>query len=96
MNTPATVYIIGAPVACAEGVKETWREVAQWAARQLKGRYGTAVTVTYFDLFDPTCPPLPAEAQLPLVLVNGEMVSSGGKISLPLICRRVEAANLPG
>lgn len=96
MNTPATVYIVGAPVACADGVKETWRQVAQWAARQLKVRYGTAVTVTYFDLFDPTCPPLPADAQLPLVLVNGEMVSSGGKISLPLICRRVEAVNPPG
>lgn len=96
MNTPANVHIIGAPVACAEGVKETWREVAQWAARQLKVRYGTAVTVTYFDLFDPTCPPLPTDAQLPLVLVNGEMVSSGGKISLPLICRHVEAVNPPG
>lgn len=96
MNTPATVYIVGAPVACADGVKETWRQVAQWAARQLKVRYGTAVTVTYFDLFDPTCPPLPADAQLPLVLVNGEMVSSGGKISLPLICRRVEAISAPG
>jgi hypothetical protein len=28
LMTPLTVQIVGAPVACAEGVKETWRDVA--------------------------------------------------------------------
>jgi hypothetical protein len=46
--------------------------------------------VQYFDLFDSTCPPLPPDAQLPLVLVNGEVLSSGGKISVPLIRKHVD------
>lgn len=90
MNTPVTVQIIGAPIACAEGVKDSWRETAHWAAGQLKTRFGDAVDVRYFDLFDADCPPLPANAQLPVVLVNGEVVSIGGKISIPLIRRKVE------
>lgn len=90
MNDPVAIQIIGVPVACAEGVRETWREMADWTAQKLKARYGTAVTVTYFDLFDPACPPLPPEAQLPLVLVNGAVLTSGGKLSLPAICRHLD------
>ncbi len=97
MSTPAAVQIIGAPVACADGVKETWRAVTEWAAGQLAGRYGEAVRVHYFDFLDPACPPLPPGAQLPLVLVDGEVLTSGGKISIPAICRRLEARGiLPG
>jgi disulfide oxidoreductase YuzD len=87
----ALVEIVGAPVACAEGVKDTWREVAEWAARQLHVRYGDAVMVRYFDLFEAGCPALPPGAQLPLVLVDGEVLSSGGKVSVPAIRRRIEA-----
>jgi len=32
MTTAITVAIVGSPIACAEGVKETWRELADWAA----------------------------------------------------------------
>ena len=91
MAKPVSVQIVGTPVACATGVQETWRDVAAWVGRQVTGRFGAAVTVTYYDLFDPTVPTLPAEAQLPLVLVNGEVLSSGGKISVPAIRRRLEA-----
>ena len=91
MTEPVLVQIIGAPVACAEGVKETWRDVAAWAARQLAARFGPAVRLDYFDLFDPVCPALPAGASLPVVLVNGELLSSGGKVSLPSINRRLAA-----
>ena len=91
MSTVNVVQIIGAPVACAEGVKDTWRDVAKWAAGQLVARFGSAVRVDYLDLFDPACPPLPAGAQLPLVLVNGQVVSSGGKVSVPAIRRHLEA-----
>jgi hypothetical protein len=91
MNATALVQIIGAPVACREGVKESWRDVAQWVASQLANRFGDGVRVEYFDLFDPACPPFPPESQLPVVLVNGEVVSSGGKISVPLIRRRLES-----
>jgi hypothetical protein len=85
------VQIIGAPIACKEGVKDSWRDVAKWAADQLKGHFGEAVDARYFDLFDADCPPMPAEAQLPLVMVEGEVLSSGGKISVPAIRRKIES-----
>ena len=91
MDAPVDVQIVGAPVACDEGVKDTWREVAGWAANQLYARYGSAVRVVYYDLFDPECPPLPASGQLPLILVGGEILSSGGKISISAIRRHLES-----
>jgi hypothetical protein len=91
----AIIHIIGAPIACAEGVKDTWREVAGWAAVQLYNRFGTAVHVQYFDLFDPDCPILPQDVQLPLVLVNGQVLASGGKISVPVIRRHLESQGWP-
>jgi hypothetical protein len=86
----ALLQIIGAPIACKEGVKDSWREVAEWAAEQLKARFGESVQVQYYDLFDANCPPIPTDAQLPLVLVNAEVLSSGGKISIPAIRKRIE------
>lgn len=62
MTQPTTIHIIGTPVACADGVTESWRHLAHWVAGQLAIRYGPAVSVIYHDLFDPDCPPLPAEA----------------------------------
>lgn len=91
MNTPIAVHIIGAPIACKDGVKDAWREVAAWTEDHLHQRFGDAVAVTYFDLFDPACPPMPPEAQLPLVLVNGERFSSGGKISVPALSKKIHA-----
>jgi disulfide oxidoreductase YuzD len=90
MSLPVIVQIIGAPIACKDGVKDSWREVAGWVEGQLKAKVGEAVQVQYFDLFDPACPPMPAGAQLPLVLVNGEVLSNGGKISVPAIRHRIE------
>ena len=90
MSAPVVVQIIGAPIACKEGVKDSWREVADWAAGQLKMRFGEAVQVEYYDMFDANCPPFPTSAQLPLVLVNAEVLSSGGKISVPAIRKRIE------
>lgn len=84
------IDIIGAPVACKDGIKETWRDVAEWVAGQLKDRFGDEVAVQYYDLFDPHCPTLPPEAQLPVVKINGMVISSGGKISIPLIRKKIE------
>jgi len=84
------IDIIGAPVACKDGIKETWRGVAEWAADQLKDRFGDAVRVQYYDLFDPQCPTLPLEAQLPVVKINGMVISCGGKISIPIIRKKIE------
>lgn len=91
MSEPAIIQIIGSPVACAEGLKDTWRDLAGWIGGKLRARYGTAVTTTYYDLFDPDCPPLPPDTQLPLVLVNGDVVTSGGKLSMPAIRRHLDA-----
>ena len=89
--TSALVQIIGAPIACSGGVKDPWRDVAKHAADQLLARFGDQVCVRYFDLFDSACPALPDGAQLPLVLLKCEVLSSGGKISFPAIRKRIEA-----
>lgn len=91
VNGPATVQIIGAPIACTTGIKDSWRDVAGWAAQQLGVRFGDRVRVEYYDLFDPGCPRLPPDAQLPVIIVEGEVLSVGGKVALPLIRRRLEA-----
>ena len=90
MNAPVLIQIIGVPIACSDGVKDSWRQVAGWVAGQLQIHFGDEVSVQYFDLFDSACPPLPPDVQLPLVLVNGEVLSSGGKISVPLIRKHVD------
>jgi len=91
MSAPVIVQIIGAPIACKEGVKDSWREFAGYVTGQLKGYFGEAIEAHYFDLFDADCPPLPVNAQLPLVLINGEVLTSGGKISVPAIRRKIES-----
>jgi len=94
MSAYASVQIIGTPVACKDGLKDTWREVAEWAAGQLKALFGERVQVQYFDLFDSDCPPIPSQAQLPLVLVNNDVLISGGKISIPIIRKRLKELGL--
>ena len=71
-------------------MNDSWRQVAGWVAGQLRIHFADEVSVQYFDLLDSTCPALPPDAQLPLVLVNGEVLSSGGKISVPLIRKHVD------
>ena len=95
MTKSILVKIIGAPVACKDGLKDTWREVAEWTCRQLRSRYGENVRVHYYDLFDPDCPILPPDSQLPVVFVDGVLVSSGGKISIPLIRMKIEELGNP-
>jgi hypothetical protein len=90
----SVVQIIGVPVACPEGTKDRWRDVARWVADQLKTRFGDAVGVEYFDLFDPACPAFPEGSQIPVVLIDGELLSSGGKISLPAIRKQLEGSGI--
>ncbi len=90
MTEPIIVQIIGAPIACKDGVKDTWRQVAEWAARQISANYGNGVSTSYYDLFDPDCPKLPEGAQLPVVLVKGRVIICGGKISIPIIRRYLD------
>lgn len=88
-----TVKIVGAPIACKEGIKDTWRDVAEWASGQLKTRYPDQVKVLYFDLFDPDCPTIPPTSRLPIVFVNDSIVSIGEKISIPQIRKKIEELN---
>jgi len=91
MNNTIEVKIVGAPVACSDGVKELWRDVAIWAEGQLQTKFGNQVITRYFDLFDPECPTFPHESQLPVVYVDDKLISSGGKISIPLIRKEIES-----
>jgi hypothetical protein len=84
-----TIEIVGAPVACGDGVGNAWREIASWAERELKRSFGDAVHVRYHDLFDAGCPRLPQGAALPVVLIDGEPITVGKKISLPAIRKAV-------
>jgi disulfide oxidoreductase YuzD len=91
MKAPIAIQMVGAPVACAEGIKETWREVGEWAQAQLTARFGEQISFTYYDLFDSACPPMLGDTQLPYILVAGEAVINGGKVSVPLLRRKIEA-----
>ena len=91
MSELIRVEIIGAPIACKEGLKDSWREVAEWAGGQLRQHFEGSVTVQYFDLFDPGCPSILPGLQLPVVMVNDEVLSNGDKISIPMLRRKIEA-----
>jgi hypothetical protein len=91
MDGPAVVQIIGAPIACSKGgMKDSWREMAKYVAGKFRNQFGDSVEVVYFDLFDPDCPALPSNAQLPIVLINNEVLINGGKISMPSIRQRLQ------
>jgi hypothetical protein len=90
MPGQAVVQIIGTQVACKEGLKDTWREIAEWAAGQLKVRFGESVRLQYYDLFDPDCPLMPPHVQLPMILIDSQLLSSGEKISIPAIRKRLQ------
>jgi len=89
MSRQVLVQIIGSQIACSEGLKDSWRELADYTRRQLELRFNGTCQVEYFDLFDPACPPLPAEAQLPFVIIAGQKFSSGGKLNIPALSKRV-------
>jgi hypothetical protein len=91
MNEIIVVQIIGTVVACPGGIKESWREIADWAKYKLTERFGNAVQVEYFDLFDPACPKFPEYAQIPVVLISGKVFSNGGKISVIAIRKYIES-----
>ena len=70
-------------------MKDSWRDVSLCAAGQLKTYFGESVQVKYYDLFDANCHPVPLGSQLPLVLVDNEVVTSGGKISIPVLRNKI-------
>jgi len=102
MGYPIPVRIFGVPTACATGVTDTWRKAAGWARQQLTARFGQQVTVEYCDLFSPEMDRFPevmalvaaGQGQVPLIFVGDELLSAGGKVSVPDIRRRLEALGL--
>jgi len=98
MPDPLVVRIFGVPMACSKGVVDAWRNIANQARGQLAARFGDRVTVEYYDLMSPEMDRFPevldkvAEgAEVPLVFIGKELFSSGGKVSVPAIARRVGA-----
>lgn len=102
IDHPVPVRIFGVPTACATGVTDAWREVANWARQQLTTYFGQQVTVEYYDLFSSEMDCFPEVLDLvkegngtvPLVFVGDELLSAGSKISIPAIRQRLEALGL--
>jgi hypothetical protein len=91
------VRIIGVPIACAGGVTEAWKNVARQVSAQLAARFGDRVRVEYYDLFAPEVDRFPEVlakvgegAQVPLVFIGSELLSSGGKVSGPAIAQYID------
>ncbi len=85
------LVVAAAPMAaCAP--EKTWRAAAGLLDRQLHERFGPAVMLEFVELFTPDCDRHPEiEAQVaagavpPIVLIDGVLHSSGGKLHLSAI-----------
>ena len=85
-----SIQVIGSPIACSEGIRDDWRDITKWMASKLEAMYGDRVVVEYFDLFDGNCPAIPADAKLPLIKIDGQILTMGEKISIPRIRQYIE------
>lgn len=56
--------------------------------------YGDQVIVKYYDIFDPDCPSLPPDAKLPVVKINEEILSMGGKLSMTLMRKKIDSLGI--
>mgnify|MGYP001202443243 CR=1 FL=1 len=90
----AQIEIIGSLIACSEGVRDDWREIAKWLDGKLNTLYGGQVEVRYYDLFDEPKPELPENAKLPVVMINRKVISQGEKISIPEIRNQLKNLGL--
>ena len=59
METLHRVQIIAVPVACGDGFKVTWREVAGWASDQLQARFGAGCKQSIMIFSTQTAQPYP-------------------------------------
>ncbi len=89
------VVVAAAPMAaCAP--EKTWRAAAGLLERQLRERFGTAVTFEFVELFTPELdrhpeiePLVAGGAVPPIVLIDGVLHTSGSKLHLSAIERAV-------
>ncbi|HZT69283.1 MAG TPA: DUF1462 family protein [Terriglobia bacterium] len=93
---PVTVTVVAVTSAPCSG-KMTWEMAANWLQERLDRRFGSQVRFQYVELFSPESFAFPdvMEAiqqgthQLPIVLVDGEIVLSGSRLNEGLITRHV-------
>lgn len=96
------VRVFGVPTAGTCRAREGWREATEWMAHSLKSQFGDQVRVEYVDLFSEKVDQCPAalalvtsgEAIPPLIFVDDELLTSGGKISGPAVHRRLESLGI--
>ena len=94
-----SVLILGAPptVGCTPG--KTWRAAALYVGERLSDRFGAALRFDYVDLFSTEMQGHPelerlitAGNALPLVLIDGDLRFSGGKLNVTAIERAIAEA----
>lgn len=93
-----SVLIAGLPSAASCPPERTWRAAAGFVAQRLQARFGDEVTIDYVDLFSPEMAghsdverAIADGLDLPLVLLDGAVHSSGGKLNVSAIERAVAA-----
>ncbi len=93
------LLIVGVPAAATCAPEKTWRAAADLVRGRLRARFGVDVVVEYAELFTPDMAAHPAAEALvadgsavpPVVLLDGVLVSSGGKLNVSAIERAVQA-----
>jgi disulfide oxidoreductase YuzD len=92
-----TIRVFGAPTACSGGVSDGWRSAALAVGDRLVQGFGDRVHFEYVDLLEPEMDRFPRvverisseRLQLPLVFIDDELFSAGGKLNGPGLRRRV-------
>jgi disulfide oxidoreductase YuzD len=98
-----SVLIVGLPSAATCPPEKTWRAAGAFVTQRLHARFGDEVAVEYLDLFSPEMGRhADVEARIavdglvpPVVVVDGAVLSTGGKLNVSAIERAV-AASLEG
>ncbi len=96
----SSVLIVGVPSPTGCAPAETSRSVAEVGRRRLAARFGQVVRVEYVELFSPEMTHYPGieakvasgDALPPLVVIDGRLRFSGGKLNLSAIERAVANA----
>ncbi len=97
----AVVRIFALPLAACDPGK-TWKAAADMVARRLGDRYGDAVHVQFVEIFSPPSfqyqdilDRVGRGEQAPFVTVNDELIQTGGKLSEPVIRRKLDELLAP-
>ena len=94
------VLIVGLPSAATCPPEKTWRSAAGFVTQRLLARFGSEVNVEYVDLFSPgMANHADVEARIategllpPIVVVDGDVLPSAGKLNVSAIERAVATA----